>query len=80
MIKQFRECVEKWGLREGLTEEGKVRMLNYIDRGFSANELSRPFIYILIECAAREGLREEALAFAEQNDSFRFIHGPLEEK
>ena len=79
MIKQFRECVEKWGLREGLTEEGKVRMLNYIDRDSSANELSRPYLCILIECAAKEGLRKEALAFAEQNDSFRFIHGQPEE-
>ena len=80
MIKQFRECVEKWGLKEGLTEKGKAKMLNYIDRDSSANELSSPFICILIECAAREGLREEAIAFALQNDDFRSMHGPLEEE
>ena len=79
MIKQFRECVERWGLSEGLTEKGKSKLLKLIDADASANEVGWTFICILIECATRESMQEEAIEFALQNDDFRLIHGPSEE-
>lgn len=80
MIELFRECVERWGLNEGLTKKGKSKLLNLIDADASANEVDWIYISILIGCAAREGMREEAIKFALQNDDFRLMHGPSEEE
>jgi hypothetical protein len=75
----FKECIEEYGEEKGLTKKGKGVVLRLLDRGADANEFGYTFICILVEAASCRGLREEVIKFAFQNDTFRFIHGPVME-
>lgn len=79
VIRSFKDCIEKHGSQEGLTEKGKKKILRLLDQDVDAEGFSYPFLCILIEAAAREGLHEEALEFASQNKLFRHFNGPGKE-